>query len=84
MVASNEILLCAGRVRSKSEGGTAGGAINCSHSKRKIGGDRFYDLKNLKQGIGPALFLCEADPLPHGFKSPHKVARSSNAIALVT
>jgi hypothetical protein len=57
MAASNAILLCAGRVRSKSEGGTAGGAINCSHSTRKIGGDRFYNLKKLKQGIGPALFF---------------------------
>jgi hypothetical protein len=35
MVASNEILLCAGRVRSKSEGGTAGGAIQRATRKRK-------------------------------------------------
>ena len=35
MAALNVILLCAGRVRSKSEGGTTGGAINCSHSVKE-------------------------------------------------
>src|SRR5882757_7355759 len=64
LAANNATLLCVGRVRSKSEGGTAGGAINCSHSKRKNGGDRFYNLKNLKQGIGPALFFCGPIPGP--------------------
>ena len=58
MAALNVILLCAGRVRSKSEGGTTGGAINCSHSAKKtIGGDRSTNLNNSKQGIGPALFF---------------------------
>jgi hypothetical protein len=57
LAANNAILLCAGRVRSKSEGGTTGGAINCSHSKRKNGGDRSYNFNILKQGIGPALFF---------------------------
>jgi hypothetical protein len=33
-------LLFVGRVRSRSEGGTTGGALNRGHSKRTIGGDR--------------------------------------------
>ena len=70
MVVNNAILLCAGRVRSKSEGGTAGGAINCSHSTKKIGGDRFYNLNNLKQGIGPALFFCAERFLPLRLQQP--------------
>ena len=86
MVANNAILLCAGRVRSKSEGGTAGGAINCSHSTRKIGGDRFYNLKNSKQGIGPALFFA-GRPMSrksYDLSRPHRVARSSRVTVRVT
>jgi hypothetical protein len=35
LAANNAILLCAGRVRSKSEGGTTGGAMNRSRPENK-------------------------------------------------
>ena len=57
MAVNNATLLCVGRVWSRSEGGTTGGAINRGHSKKTIGGDRSLYLSNSKQGIGPALFF---------------------------
>jgi hypothetical protein len=69
---NNATLLCVGRVRSRSEGGTTGGAINRDHSKKTNGGDRSLYLSNSKQGIGPALFF--------GFdRSPDGAAASSRS-----
>ena len=57
-VADNEILLCAGGGCGPSLREEQPAAqLKCSHSTTKIGGDRSYNLNNLKQGIGPALFF---------------------------
>jgi hypothetical protein len=57
MAVNNATLLCVGRVRSRSEGGTTGGAINRGHSKKKQSEVTGLLLETFKAGHWPCFIF---------------------------